>query len=225
MKSILALRFVIVCFLFTIPLTTTAAGFNQKDYVFSKGDGLQLFVYEGNRTPDGKNFLSSFHDVEMFIDGEGFIRLGALGVIRLEGLTVEQAAKVITAKFKPYAKSPTVVIIPKMRIVLRGEFGSPGMYRFDPSLSFWEAINEAGGVNSYYHFEEMYIMRMDTLLFEDFNEAVYSGQSLAELGLQSGDEIIAPRLRRLNFYDLLQYINFASSMILLYLTISDQTKD
>jgi len=216
------LRFISVTALWVLLFSMASANASESlmDYTLENGDGLRLLIYDGKNFPQENNFLYNFHNVEYILDGEGYIRLGSLGVVRVGGLTVKQAGDAILAKLRPFAKEPRVVVIPLMRIVLRGEFRAQGMYRISPNSSFWDAVALGGGTSSYYQIEDMYIIRDGDLVFTNFIEAVTSGTSLAEMGIESGDEIVAPRVNRLNFNNMMTFVNFLSSLVLLYVTLS-----
>jgi len=187
-------------------------------FTFSKGDGLRLLIYEDNIEAAQNRFISNFHNQEFAIDGTGNIRLGSIGLVELAGLSIDESTELLMEKLKPYSKEPQLVVIPLIRIILRGEFGQPGMYRFNPSTSFWDMIAEAGGVNTI-ELEEMFVIRKGSVLYKNFTEAFYAGESLRELGLKSGDEIIAPRVNRVSFYSLMRYFNFITTFVILYYTI------
>ena len=90
---------------------------------------------------------------------------------------------------------------------------------FNPSISFWEMVEQAGGLAGLATLENIYILRRNDILYRNFIEAMYHGQSLFELGIESGDEIVAPRLNRLTFQSIMRYAGFAMSLITVYFTL------
>jgi protein involved in polysaccharide export with SLBB domain len=205
-------------------LTLTSALFAQNDqeFRFQKADGLKLLIYDDYMEPASNKVLSNYHDIEYIIDGDGFLQLGVFGEILVEGLTVREVTELLREKFRKYAKDLTIIITPMIRLVLKGEFGQAGMYRFSPNTSFWDVVAEAGGMSNSLVAENMYIMREGDIVYADFIESLSTGVSLDELGLKSGDEIIAPRINRISFSAIMRYINFAVSIILLYYAVSDK---
>lgn len=218
--------FLLIVVFFTINTATAQTEYfdylspaSPDSFTFARGDGLRLLIYEENVEAAQNRFISNFHNKEFAIDGTGNIRLGSRGLVKIAGLSVEESTELLMEKLKPYSKNPQIVIIPLIRIILRGEFGQPGMYRFNPSTSFWDMIAEAGGVSNTLELEEMFVIRKGSVLHKNFTEALYHGVSLRELGLKSGDEIIAPRVNRVSFYSIMRYFNFITSFVILYYTI------
>lgn len=191
---------------------------------FRFADGLELYIYDSNVAPENNQILSNYHNTQYVIDGEGYIQLGSFGRVKIAGLTVDEATELLLEKFSPYGKNLNIIVIPMIRIVLRGEFNQSGMYRFSPTTSLWEVIEQAGGMSSSFAQENMYIIRQGDILYRDFQEALYVGTSLQEIGIQSGDEIIAPRINRISFNAVMRYVNFFASLILLYYALRDEER-
>lgn len=195
---------------------------NVEEFRFQKADGLKLLIYDDYMEPQSNKILANFHDVEYVIDGDGFLQLGAFGEIYIEGLTVREVTDLFREKFRKYGKDLTIIVTPMIRLVLKGEFGKNGMYRFSPNTSFWDVVAEAGGMTNSLAAENMYIMRDGDIVYADFIKSLSTGVSLDELGLKSGDELIAPRINRISFNAIMRYVNFFASIILLYYAISNK---
>jgi protein involved in polysaccharide export with SLBB domain len=206
------------CFfsLANLPAQTT------EEFRFQKADGLKLLIYDDYMEPQSNKLLANFHDVEYIIDGDGFLQLGAFGELYVEGLTVREVTELFREKFRKYAKDLTIIVTPMIRLVLVGEFGKSGMYRFSPNTSFWDVVAEAGGMSNSLVTENMYIMREGEIVYANFIESLSTGTSLNELGLKSGDELIAPRINRVSFNAIMRYVNFFASIILLYYAMSSK---
>jgi protein involved in polysaccharide export with SLBB domain len=183
------------------------------------GDAIHLYIYENLFPMDKGKFIGNYHDKEFIVDGLGQIQLGPLGHVQIAGLKPEEIAQVLQEKFKPFAKDPYIIVIPLIRLELKGGFAQPGLYRFNPNMSFWEMMKEVGGLHSLSAFEDMHVLRNGQPIYHDFGEAFYRGQSLYELGFESGDEVIAPRVNRLSFDTIMRYIQFGMSMLVFYLTL------
>ncbi len=216
MKSIKLLFVLVILFQTTV--------LSADELKFRLADGLALFIFDNNSSPDGNRILSRFHNTEYIINGDGYILLGSLGKVKIVGLTVEQATEVLYEKFEKYGKNLTIIVEPMIRVILRGEFGQAGMYRFNPSSSIWDVIAKAGGMSSSFAMDNMYIIRRDDILYKNFKDALYVGTSLAEIGIESGDEIVAPRVNRISFNSVMRYVNFGASLILLYYAIGDESR-
>jgi len=185
------------------------------------GDAIRLLVYDGVLPTEKSKFISNFHDQEFPIDGNGEIRLYSLGKLKVAGLTADQISQKLVEEFKPFAKNPIVVVIPLVRVTLRGEWGKPGMYRFSLDTSFWDMVKEAGGLSGFSTIESMYLVRKDEIVYKDFVNALYNATSLYELGVESGDEIVAPRVNRLTLYSISRYFQFAMSILIFYFTVKN----
>ena len=215
-------RLLIISIVTCLTLTSALFAQNTQEFRFQKADGLKLLIYDDFMEPASNKVLSNYHDIEYVIDGDGFLQLGVFGEILVEGLTVRETTELLREKFRKYAKDLTIIVTPMIRLVLKGEFGKAGMYRFSPNTSFWDVVAEAGGMSNSLVAENMYIMREGEIVYADFIESLSTGVSLDELGLKSGDEIIAPRINRISFNAIMRYVNFVVSIILLYYAVSNK---
>jgi protein involved in polysaccharide export with SLBB domain len=212
-------------YLVLLSISIISLGFAAQDQPSSeirlcRGDAIRLFVYDGPLSVEKNRFLAQFHDQMFIIDGFGNISIFSLGELKIVGLTADKVADLLHEKFLPYATDePVVVVKPLIRVNLRGEFIKVGMFRFDPSISFWEMVEQAGGFTGLAMLESVYILRKDDIIYRDFAEALHQGQSLAELGIESGDEIVAPRLHRLTFQSIIRYAAFGMSLVTFYFTL------
>jgi len=184
-------------------------------------DAIHVYIYDSLFPTEKGRFISLFHDRDFVLDGNGNITLGPLGKVPVAGLKAEEISEVLQEKLKPFAKEPMIMVVPMIRLFLRGGFTEAGLHRFDPDMSFWEMVKEVGGLNSLSSFEDMYVMRDGQVIYRNFEQAFRKGQSLYELGLQSGDEIFAPRVNRLTFDNIMRYLQFGMSMLIFYFSIAN----
>ncbi len=207
-------RFSLLCFLVNVLVAAP-----KREVRVRPGDAIRLFVYEGLYVTEKGKFVSMFHDKEFILNGDGEIILGSLGRVPIAGLKAEEIAEVLQEKFKPFAKDCMIIVIPLVRVTLRGAFNARGMYRFDLDMSFWQMVKEAGGFSTLSSVDEIYIVRGKEILYRNFAEALYQGQSLYELGIQSGDEIVAPTINRLSFETIMRYTQFVMSIMIFYFSM------
>jgi len=212
-------------FISALILAASIASRAEDTFRFSNADGLKILIYDNNIAPAQNKLLANFHDTEFIIDGEGYIQLGAFGKIYLAGKTLEKATNILEDKFRPYGKNLTLIVTPLIRVVMKGEFGKTGMYRFSPNTSLWDAIAEAGGMSNSLAAENMYLLRNGEIVYANFMDAIYEGVSIHELGIRSGDELIAPRINRVSFNSLMRYVNFFASLILLYYALTNKNRN
>ncbi len=189
----------------------------------SSGDAIKLFVYEGLFPISNEKFLSNFHDKEFIVDGAGDIYLFSMGKLKVAGQTAPTIAEMIKEKFKPFAKDPQVIVVPLVRLEFRGGFQEPGMYRMNLNKSFWEALNEVGGLSGS-RLEDVYIEREGEILYEDFFDAFYRGSSLFELGIRSGDKIAVSMVNRISANTIMRYVQFGMSILIFYFTMENYNK-
>lgn len=208
----------IIALFFAVHLTAHAT----EDFRFKKADGLKILIYDNEMEPNRNRILSNFHDVEFVIDGEGYVQLGSFGRVYVADMSLEEVTKLFEEKFKTYGKNLTIMINPLIRLILKGEFGKPGMYRFSPTTSFWDVVAEAGGLSSNLAAEDIYVVRNGEIIYADFWNSLYEGTSIRELRLVSGDEIVVPRVSRISFDAITRYVNFFASLVLLYYAFSDK---
>ena len=198
-----------------------AQSYSEADFRLDAGDAIRILIFDGSVVPENSRYIYQFHNQEYILDGYGEIRLSSLGTLKISGKSVEEIQKLLETKFRSYAQEPHVVVIPMIKIVLRGEFGMSGMYRFSLNTSFWDVVATAGGVSNAYSLANMYLERDGEILYQNFSEAFYKANSLHEMGILSGDEIIAPRLNRISLASIMRYFQFASSVILLYFALAN----
>ena len=183
------------------------------------GDAVRLLVYDGLFPTDNNKFVSNFHNAEFVVDGLGEIRLYSLGKIKGAGRTADEISELVKEKLKPFTKEPMVITIPLIKLSLKGNFGRPGMYRFNLDESFWQIVEEAGGIGNLSSIEGMYIIRRDEVLYQNFEDAFYNASSLYEMGIESGDELIAPRVNTISLYTIQRYFEFMMSIFIFYFTL------
>ena len=84
------------------------------------------------------------------VGSEGNINFPLLGVLRVEGLDAQAAAKLIADKLREgILRDPQVTVLIKeqlsKKIYILGQVGKPGTFSYTPSMSVVEAITIAGG--------------------------------------------------------------------------------
>jgi protein involved in polysaccharide export with SLBB domain len=115
----------------TTPLTV--------DTSLGVGDSFEVRVF-------GEPDLSGLYKV----GGEGNITFPLVGVLHVDGLDAQAAAKLIADKLRQgILRDPQVTILIKdqtsKKIYILGQVGHPGTFNYTPSMSVVEAITIAGG--------------------------------------------------------------------------------
>lgn len=104
------------------------------------GDSFEVRVF-------GESDLSGVYRV----GGEGNINFPLVGVVHVEGLDPQAAAKRIADKLRDgqILRDPQVTVLIKeqtsKKVYILGQVGHPGTFTYTPSMSVVEAISVAGG--------------------------------------------------------------------------------
>jgi protein involved in polysaccharide export with SLBB domain len=103
------------------------------------GDSFEVRVF-------GEADLSGVYKV----GSEGNITFPLIGILHVEGLDAQNAAKIIADKLRDgILRDPQVTVLIKdqtsKKIYILGQVGKPGTFSYTPSMSVVEAITVAGG--------------------------------------------------------------------------------
>ena len=85
-----------------------------------------------------------------------------------------------------------------MRLSFIGGFGRPGYFTVDPSTPLGDAINGAGGVGAGGKQDKITVHRGKSEIMDEKRvaAAIRDGETVENLGLQSGDEVRVPLARQ-----------------------------
>lgn len=136
-KSLLLVAAAIFC------LCGTAQA-DEADYLVGAGDVLKIMVY------DHPDLLTITR-----VSGSGSIAFPLVGLVKVDGLTVNQIAQEVAAKLDgEYIVRPQVsVYIEEFRskkVTIIGQVGRPGLYELSGTKNLMELISEAGGLTQDY---------------------------------------------------------------------------
>ena len=183
--------------------------------IFQPGDAVRIRVYEL-----GKEERRNFNMNEDYpINPEGFIVLPIIGEVKVKGLTVYELMQTLQQEFRKWLMSPHIDVRPLIRLTLQGSFNRPGVYYADPSTSLWNAVALAAGPDRDCDLKRMRIERGGKVVIKDVLGGYEKGYSLEEIGIESGDQIIAPPRGGLDMRFLLTLVNLFASIVLLYLRL------
>lgn len=183
--------------------------------IFQPGDAVRIRVWELYQEQAANINL----DGDYPINQAGYIIMPLLGEIKVRGLTVYELMTALTDKLKQYLHNPYVEVHPLIRLTMQGAFNKPGSYRVDPSSSLWDLVAEAGGPSPYCDLKRIVVERGGKAVIKDMLQSFENGYSLEEIGIESGDQIIAHGRGGLDFSMLLVLINLFTSMFILYLRL------
>lgn len=153
------------------------------------------------------------------IDSRGYIMLPMLGPFKVIGYNRYSLADKLVEAYKEYFTEPYISITPLIRVTINGPFFKPGSYRIRPEASLWELIEKAGGPRDNCNLNSIKVRRKDEVVIENLLESFEKGYSLQDIGVQSGDQIIAETKRSLGMKQILDYLRFGMSLASLYILI------
>ncbi|MEP6515154.1 polysaccharide biosynthesis/export family protein [Microcoleus vaginatus] len=177
------------------------------DYYLGGGDNIRIDIYD---LPQ----LSG----EYQIPAGGAIQIPIIGSVPLQGLTLEQAAQVITRAYGRVVKRPLVTISLQaarpLNIWLSGEVSRPGSYSLPlangggnrPSVQFPtlpQALEKAGGIRASADIRRVIVRRRLTANREitiTYNlwDYLQTGQTSQDITLRDGDQILVPPQETIN---------------------------
>lgn len=212
---------IILCLLFSS--TSWAQGSSNqlvrgKISTFNPGDAVRITIWQLWSGGDKNNLLANFNQ-DYPIDGDGYIWMPVIGKLKVTGLSTESLTEVLREKFNPYFKEPVIIVVPLIRVTMQGAFNKPGAYRIKPTSSLWELVELAGGPGEACDLNKMWVERGGKVVNKKLLASFEKGYSLEDIGIRSGDQIIAPTRTRGGLNRFLNYASFAMSTILLYLQI------
>lgn len=184
---------------------------------FQPGDAVRIEIIEIMEAQSGASNINVNDDYT--INKDGTILMPLIGRLKVSGNTEETLIELLKQKYSPYYKEPFITVIPLIRVTLMGAFNKPGSYRIDPEESLWELINMGGGPRSDCDLNTLRIERGGEVVAKDLLNSFEQGYSLEEIGIRSGDQIIARVERQITVRGVLDYTRFGISLIMLYLQI------
>jgi polysaccharide export outer membrane protein len=177
------------------------------DYYLGGGDNIRIDIYD---LPQ----LSG----EYQIPAGGAIQIPIIGSVSLQGLTLGQAAQLITRAYSRVVKRPIVTISLQaarpLNVWLSGEVSRPGSYLLPlangggnrPSIQFPtlpQALERAGGIRASADIRRVIVRRRLTANKEitiTYNlwDYLQTGQTSKDLTLRDGDQILVPPQETIN---------------------------
>lgn len=177
-------------------------------YTIDGGDILSIVVWDhpelagavllGQPTPGAENASASGVPPAGFVvDHDGQLQFPYAGVLKLGGLTQDQARLLLTAKLARYINQPIVTLrvqaYRSKRIYIDGEVKLPGLQPInDIPMTLVEALNRAGGSLPTADQSRIVIERGETHYAIDLPQLMQKGVNLASILLVHGDVVRVP---------------------------------
>ncbi len=197
------------------------------------GSSLPASGNSGSLTPEAAYTLGPGDRIALEIFGvpefsreyqvlvDGTLNLPIIRSVPIQGLTLEQAANVITRRYEPFINVPvvtvTLMVARPLNIGLAGEVTRPGSYKINPTRegggvkfpTLMEMLQLAQGVTSAGDMRNVQIRRprrggpeqVTTVDLQDFLE---TGNLRQDVTIRDGDTIFVPTARALNTQEVRQ---------------------
>jgi polysaccharide export outer membrane protein len=186
------------------PLTPEAA------YTLGPGDRIALDIF-------GVPEFSK--EYQVLVDGT--LNLPIIRSVSIQGLTLQQAANVITQRYEPFINVPvvtvTVIVARPLNIGLAGEVTRPGSYKINPTRegggvkfpTLMEMLQLAQGVTSAGDMRNVQIRRPrrggpEQVTNVDLQDFLDTGNLRQDVTIRDGDTIFVPTARSLNTQEVRQ---------------------
>lgn len=189
------------------PIFTQSGG----AYSLTPGDLVRIVVW-------GRDEYSG----QFQVDEEGRLHYPVLGTIETTGLTVAALRDTLRVGLERLFTNPFVTVTPLFRVAVLGWVHTPGLYTVDPTLSVLDMVALAGGATSAGNLDKITVYRGGEASVMSFEQAAMAGQTLQEIGVRSGDEIMVPRkwFAREDWFIVLQLMTLALTTATFIVTVS-----
>lgn len=159
-------------------LITTGSG----GYTMRPGDVLRIEVW-------GRQELTGRFQV----DELGNVNYPMLGAISTVGINVAELRDTLRTGLESLFADPFVTITPLFRLAVLGKVRDPGLYTVDPTLTVLDLVALAGGPSADGNLNGTRLLRGGEEIRVNLRRQSLRGQTLQEMGVRSGDQIIVPR--------------------------------
>lgn len=147
---------------------------------FRPGDAVEI------RVP-GSDTLSGVFQVE----AGGRLALPVIGDVDMSGVLYAEADSVLRVELGRYVRTDRIDVRTLKRVAVVGAVGSPGYYDVTPSITVSDLLMKAGGPIQSSDLDKVEIRR-DGQRVASADEGLRESATLAELGVQRGDQIRVP---------------------------------
>ena len=168
----------------------------EEVYTINSGDNVAITVYNHSDLA-----------VKTTVTPDGYVGMVFIGQVKVAGLTLEQATRLIEEKLSKYIRNPKVGISPyeirSETVTIAGAVTKPGMYDISNGMRLADLFAKAGGASTRFYdgqtldatdLDKSVFLRHNKIIPVNFQRAIVTGQSPYNVLLRKGDYIyIAPR--------------------------------
>lgn len=185
-------------------LATPAEGVSMRvQNPLGPGDVLRISVWPNNDL--GGEFV---------VEETGNVYLPILGELYVEGKSVDDLRILLRADYRNYVNNAVVTVTSAFTVGVLGEIQRPGLYTVSPTQTLFDVIGLAGGFSRDADQGRVRLVREGEAIQIDAMRALQSGEGLTAYALQSGDQIIVERRRRVGLEQMRSVLTFLQSIIL-----------
>lgn len=143
------------------------------------------------------------------------IRIPNMGDISLAGVRRADAEKYLSQEIAKYVKNPVVHATPLVRIAVLGEVGRPGFYTVPSDVLLSDVVMRAGGPTGNADLNKTVVKRggHEVISAAMARNALSSGQTLDDMRVAPGDEVVVGQQSHLGFGTVLQTVSVVASLL------------
>jgi len=130
---------------------------------------------------------------DYFIQPDGKLQLPYAGIFNTKDKEFAMIKSEIVFRYDSLYKNPDLTVLSLYRINIHGEVRNPGFYYVTEIEKLTGIIALAGGYTSDADLDGMFVLREDEEIELDIESITTEGNTAADIGLKSGDQIVIPR--------------------------------
>lgn len=178
----------------TTPQVSAPLPMSETAYILGPGDIVNVDIFRVNQYSG---------DSQVLIDGT--LNLSLIGKVSVEGLTLQQAAEVLSAQYAQFLRRPIVTVTLSARrplqLAIAGEVNRPGSYTINQnnteSARLSQLLETAGGTTQAANLSQVLLSRVQPDgsrqdIAIDLLALVQSGDLSQDVTLRDGDSIVIP---------------------------------
>lgn len=174
------------------------------------GDGVRLTFYNIDDEISG----------DYFIMNDGSLQLPYIGIVPTGRSMFPSIQENIITSYKSIYKDPELTVQPLYRVNVLGEVQEPGIYYVTGYERLTDLLAMAGGETLEADLDRIYLMRDDERIDINAKRIVKEGQSLQDLGMQSGDQVYVSRAGLVSYRNaslLISGIGVAATIVAIFI--------
>lgn len=202
---------------------------SEKEYIIQPFDKLNLRIYTNNGfrlidvQANASNNNQNRNAISYLVEYDGKVKVPTLGRIKVSGLTIREAEKLLEQKYSQYYKKPFVLInVTNRRVIIFSGGSSKGSVLpiTNENFTLIEALAQAGGIDNFSKSYKIKLIRGDLNNPQVFlfNVSDLKDMKKANFVLQANDIIYVetrPRYSSKILVELTPYLSLLTTILLL----------